>query len=72
MYQDQESIKVFEKVHARDSMRELARHVGESSSDSLDVFGAHARTENQEGQIGTWFSIAIVAILIGTAAFFWK
>ena len=46
MYQDQESIKVFEKVHARDRMRELARHVGESSSDSLDVFGAHARTEN--------------------------
>ena len=52
--------------------RELALHVGESPSDDLDVFGAHARAEGSEGRVSILLSIATIAVLIGAVAFFWK
>lgn len=71
MYKDQESIKVFERVHARDRIRELARR-GESSSNDLDPFGAYTRAERSEGKVSTFLSIAAVAALIGLAVFLLK
>jgi len=65
MYQDQDSIKLFERVHARDRVRELARQIGHNGSKDLDVFSAHARTEDTEGVSGMALSFAAVAIVIG-------
>ena len=63
-------MKVFERIHAQDRVRELARHIGDTSSDDLDIFGAHARAEGSEGQVSALLSIASIAVLLGAFAFF--
>jgi hypothetical protein len=73
MYKGQNSIQVFKRIHARDRINELARHVGDrSSDDDLDVFGAHARAESTEGIVSIVLSIATIALLIGIFFLLWK
>ena len=39
MYQDNQSIRQFERIHARDRLREMAHHVDEDPAEGL--VGAH-------------------------------
>ena len=63
MYQDRESIEIFKRLHERDRVREMARHIGEPSDDA-DVFAAHARAEVRDGQVSVRFSLALSAVII--------
>lgn len=71
MYQDQDSIKVFERMHARDRVKDLARHIGESS-DELDVFAGHSRAEESDGLINIVFSIVVGVLVVAAFFYFWK
>ena len=66
MYDDRDSIKAFERLHARDHLAQLAHHIGESAPDGL--FGAHARSEARDGMLGIALSLAVVGALVGAAA----
>jgi hypothetical protein len=67
MYQDQESIRAFERIHARDHLAELARHVGDDRSDDTDVFAGHARAERCNGIASTVLAIASAVTLVSVA-----
>ena len=74
MYQDQESIKVFERMHARDQLVQLARKMGsgDSSPSDLDVFSAHASAEGREALTSNTFIVAMaLVVLFGSIALFW-
>jgi len=71
MYQDQESIKVFEQMHARDQAVQLARKLrcSDRSSDDLDIFASHASGEAHDGLISNIFCAVIaLAVLVGSIA----
>ena len=70
MYEDRESIKVFERLHVRDRLAQLARHAGDV--DDPDVFATHARAEARDGMLSIVLSIAAVATLIGAAILLWQ
>ena len=73
MYQDQDSIKVFERLHARDRAKEFARRLGDdNNSDDLDIFGGHARAERREGRASIVLSFVTVAVLLGAFLLVWK
>jgi hypothetical protein len=75
MYQDQESIKVFERMHARDQVVKLARKVGsgDSSSNDLDLFSTHASAVGREGLvINVFIAITALVVLRGSVALFWR
>ncbi len=68
MYQDNESIKVFECQHARDRMAELAHtHTGEADT---DLMTAHAGS----GWHGAWLTsiVSLIAIVALVAAVVFK
>ena len=71
MYQDQDSIKVFQRLHARDRIAESAHHLDHSSGDGYDLFASHARAEVNDGRVGIVLSVAVLAALAGIAALFW-
>jgi len=73
MYQDQDSIKIFERLHARDRAAELARKLGDAPSNDLDIFAAHARVEARDDVVSIGLSVLILAaVLAGAIALFWK
>ena len=72
MYQDQDSIEIFKRRHAQDRVREIAHHMGVSSSEDIDLFSAHARAEVRDGQVSSVLSIVFLASLIGALVLFWK
>lgn len=72
MYQDRDSIKVFERQHARDLMAEAAHHLDRPSADGYDTFASHARAEAQDGRVGIVLSVALFAALAGVVALFWE
>lgn len=59
MYVDQDSAKIFERVHARDHLAELARESREASG--MHLFRSHARAEARDGM--TSFIASFVAVL---------
>jgi hypothetical protein len=59
MYEDNESIKVFERQHARDRMAQLARNPAEDAD--LDLMTVHAA--------GSQHSLLIAALCVTTIAF---
>jgi len=72
MYQDRDSIKVFERLHARDRMTELAHDLDHASSQDYDMFASHARAEAKDGSIAIVLSVALFAALVGLAALLWE
>ena len=72
MYQDQDSIKVFERIHARDRLRELARHMGDASPSDVDLFESHARAEARDGLLTVALAILAIATVIGAVAWHWR
>jgi hypothetical protein len=68
MYQDRDSIEIFRRMHERDRVRDMARHIGEQSSGDTDLFAVHARAEARDGRMGVTLSFALVAVM--TAALF--
>lgn len=69
MYQDQDSIRLFERQHARDRIVELARQCQDPAS--LDVFETHAKAERTEGTTGVLASGVAVLALIAAFALYW-
>lgn len=72
MYQDRDSIKVFQRLHARDRMAESAHHLDHPSADGYDTFASHARAEASDGRVGIVLSVALFAALAGVVALFWQ
>ncbi len=68
MYQDRDSIKVFERMHARDRMVAAAHHLGEPAGDGYDAFGSHTRAEEKDGRIGIVLSVVLFGALAVAAA----
>jgi hypothetical protein len=74
MYQDQESIKVFERMHARDQLVQLARKMGsgDGSPNDPDLFAAHASAEGRQALTSNAFIVAMaLLVLLGSIALFW-
>lgn len=67
MYQDDESIKVFEKQHARDRLAELARTY--SGEPDTDLMTTHAASGWQEGWLVSAVSLVAIVILVAVVAF---
>ncbi len=65
MYEDTQSIQVFERQHARDQLAELARH-GSSKAD-LDLLTAHSGEGETEGWLMTGLSVGLVIALVVVA-----
>jgi hypothetical protein len=63
MYQDRDSIKVFQRMHARDRMAQLARQLDHPSDDGYDLFESHARAETKDGRIGIALSVVLFSAL---------
>jgi hypothetical protein len=61
MYEDTQSIRVFERQHARDQLAELARH-GSRKAD-LDLLTAHSSDSEVEGWLMTGLSVGLVIAL---------
>jgi hypothetical protein len=61
MYDDTQSIRVFERQHARDQLAELARH-GSRKAD-LDLLAAHSGDSEVEGWLMTGLSVGLVIAL---------
>jgi hypothetical protein len=66
MYQDRDSIKVFERIHTRDRMAQLAHDLDHPSED-YDLFGSHARAEAKDGRVGIALSVVLFSALAGAA-----
>lgn len=65
MYQDNESIKIFERQHARDRLAELAH---DSSHTDTDLMSAHCASEQIEERLFATIALAaLVALLDGMA-----
>lgn len=66
MYVDNESIKVFERMHERDRLVQQLHHIDEDSPD-LDIFSAHM-AENRGQDV---LVIAVVfAVILSVLAYF--
>lgn len=61
MYDDKQSIKTFELVHARDRLAEEARHLGEV--DEARLLGGHLAGEREAQRLMTVVALAAVAAL---------
>lgn len=65
MYEDNESIKVFERQHARDRLAELAHDL--SDQPGTDFVSAHFASKQAEGRLfGTIALAALAVLVIGT------
>jgi hypothetical protein len=65
MYEDTQSIRVFERQHGRDQLAELARH-GSRKAD-LDLLAAHSGDSEVEGWLMTGLSVGLVLALFFVA-----
>jgi hypothetical protein len=63
MYQDNESIRQFEKQHARDTLRELARKLPDQPD--TDLMTAHLAMERTKDRLSVRISLIAVAALTG-------
>lgn len=63
MYNDDQSIKQFERIHARDRLIAEARHVADKND--LDLFGGHLRGEQSAQRIMSLLALATGAALAG-------
>lgn len=63
MYNDDQSIKQFERMHARDRMIEEARHVADNND--MNLFGGHLAGEQSAQLFMSAVAIAAVAALVG-------
>lgn len=62
MYEDNESIKVFERQHARDRLAELAHDL--SDQPDTDLMSAHCASEQAEGRLFATVALAALAVLV--------
>ncbi len=62
MYEDKESIKVFERQHARDRLAELARNLSAESDPDMDLMSAHCGSSSNEAWLSALSIIAMVAL----------
>jgi hypothetical protein len=62
MYEDKESIKVFERQHARDRLAELARNLSAEPDPDMDLMSAHCSSRSNEGWLSALSIIAMVAL----------
>ena len=69
---DEDPTRLFARQHARERMSELARHIGDGSSDKTDLFAAHANAEKRSGLVTTLLGALVVAVLSGAFFVFWK
>lgn len=69
MYQDQDSIRLFERQYARDRILQLARQCQDPAS--LDVFETHALAEKAEGNSSLLALAVIVLALVAAFTLFW-
>ena len=63
MYQDKDSIKVFQRIHTRDRMAQLAHQLDHPSDDDYDLFQSHARAEVKDGRIVIALSVVLFSAL---------
>jgi hypothetical protein len=63
MYQDQQSIKVFERQHARDRLAGLAHDLADAPD--TDIMTAHTGIEALEWRPINVLAIIVVAVLVG-------
>jgi hypothetical protein len=61
MYTDDQSIKQFERMHARDRLAEEARHIGEN--DDAALLGGHLAGEREAQRLMRPIAMAAVAML---------
>jgi hypothetical protein len=67
MYDDNQSIKAFERMHARERLAEVERHVGEQ--DDAQLLVSHLAGERAAQRLMSVFAIAVVAVLLGLALY---
>ena len=67
MYQDDQSIKLFEQMHARDRLAEEARHLGEE--DDAQMLGSHLAGEREAQRVMSIVSIVAIAVFLGLLLF---
>ncbi|KAF0126079.1 MAG: hypothetical protein FD152_2673 [Xanthobacteraceae bacterium] len=75
MFQDRDSIKVFERMHARDQFFEHAHRLsgGDKTDSDADVFAAHAKIKSREALITNAFIVTMaVAVLVGGITLLWR
>lgn len=65
MYEDRQSIKVFERIHARDRLAEEARHIHEA--DDARLLGPHLAGERIAQYLMIVVALAVVTALLGLA-----
>ena len=63
MYNDDQSIKQFEQAHARDRLKEEARHIADD--DEALLLGGHLAGERESQRLMNVLALAVVAILAG-------
>jgi hypothetical protein len=61
MYNDTQSAKLFDRMHARDRLAEEARHVGEVNNAQL--YGAHIAGERKAQRLMSVFAIGAVGLV---------
>ena len=67
MYKDDESIRQFERQHARDRLAELARELpGDPDTDLVSV---HSAAERKDASLSAAFIVFAIAALIGLTLF---
>lgn len=62
MYSDDQSIKAFERIHARDLLAEQARHIEDEDARELD---GHLAGEREAQRLMVIVGFAVVATLLG-------
>ena len=65
MYQDTESIKAFERQHARDRITELAHNISDEQEPDADLMTAHCISQAQSA----WVSAVSIVFLIALSSF---
>ncbi len=67
MYVDNESIKVFERMHERDRLKERLHHIDEDEPDT-DIFSAHVAEHGMQSFIV--IAVVIAAVWLALAYIF--
>ena len=62
MYVDNESAKLFDRLHERDRLVQQAHHISDDDPD-IDIVSGHMAAEGQQGMLTNVLILAVVGVI---------